>query len=135
MLAKEVMGFREVLQKTAHIRQNLLNAGQDAAISQLAARYIQMLTPALIFSGISECLKRYLMTQRIINPSTVIAALTTMLSVIYNLVTVTWLEWGLDGAALAANVAQLTTMVGLILYIGWREKQLRGTDMQTWHGW
>ena len=112
-----------------------LHAGQDAAISQLAARYIQMLTPALVFSGVSECLKRYLMTQRIINPSTVIAALTTVLAIPYNLVTVTWLEWGLDGAAVAANVAQLTTMVGLIIYIGWREKQLQGTDMQTWHGW
>lgn len=75
------------------------------------------------------------MTQRIINPSTIIAALTTMLSVLYNLVTVTWLGWGLDGAALAANAAQLTTMIGLIVYIGWREKQLQGTDMQTWHGW
>lgn len=113
----------------------LILLGQDAAISQLAARYIQMLTPALVFSGISECLKRYLMTQRIINPSTIIAALTTMLSVLYNLVTVTWLGWGLDGAALAANAAQLTTMIGLIVYIGWREKQLQGTDMQTWHGW
>lgn len=113
----------------------LLNAGQDAAISQLAARYIQMLTPALVFSGISECLKRYLMTQGIINPSTVIAGLTTVLAIPYNLLTVTWLEWGLDGAAVAASMAQLTTMLGLIVYIGWRERQLQGTDMQTWHGW
>lgn len=112
-----------------------MNTGQDVAISQLAARYIQMLTPALVFSGVSECLKRYLMTQRIINPSTVIAALTTVLSVPYNMMTVTWLEWGLDGAAVAVNVAQFTTMIGLIFYIFWRERQLQGTDQQTWHGW
>ena len=111
------------------------NVGQDVAISQLAARYIQMLTPALVFSGVSECLKRYLMTQRIINPSTVIAAITTLLSIPYNMVTVTWLHWGLDGAAVAVNIAQFTTMIGLIFYIGWRERQLQGTDQQTWHGW
>ncbi len=110
-------------------------AGQDEAISQLAARYIQMLIPALAFSGVTECLKRYLMTQRIINPSTVIAAVTTLLAVPYNLITVTWLKLGLDGAALAVNVAQFTTMMGLIIYIGWREKRLQGTDQQTWHGW
>lgn len=75
------------------------------------------------------------MTQRIINPSTVIAAITTALSVPYNLVTVTWLGWGLDGAAMAVNVAQFTTMAGLIVYVAWREKQLQGTDQQTWHGW
>ena len=110
-------------------------AGQDPAISMLAARYIQLLIPALVFSGTTECLKRYLMTQGIINPSTVIAATTTAMSVLYNLVTVTWLKLGLDGAALATNTAQFTTMAGLILYVGWREKQLNGTDLQTWHGW
>ncbi len=94
-----------------------------------------MLIPALAFSGITECLKRYLMTQRIINPSTIIAAITTVLSIPYNLVTVTWLGLGLDGAALAVNVAQFTTMMGLLVYIGWRENQLKGTDKQTWHGW
>ncbi|DBA93746.1 hypothetical protein WJX82_004690 [Trebouxia sp. C0006] len=113
----------------------LVFLGQDEVISQLAARYIQMLIPALAFSGVTECLKRYLMTQRIINPSTIIAAITTVLSIPYNLVTVTWLGLGLDGAALAVNVAQFTTMMGLLVYIGWREKQLKGTDKQTWHGW
>ncbi len=75
------------------------------------------------------------MTQQIINPSTIIAAVTTVLSIPYNLVTVTWLGLGLDGAALAVSVAQFTTMMGLLVYIGWREKQLKGTDKQTWHGW
>ncbi|DBA65942.1 TPA: hypothetical protein ACH3X2_002966 [Trebouxia sp. C0005] len=115
--------------------QLLVLLGQDEVISQVAARYIQMLIPALAFSGVTECLKRYLMTQRIINPSTIIAAITTVLSIPYNLVTVTWLKLGLDGAALAVNVAQFTTMMGLLVYIGWREKQLKGTDKQTWHGW
>lgn len=113
----------------------LIILGQDPAISMLAARYIQLLIPALAFSGTTECLKRYLMTQGIINPSTVIAATTTAMSVLYNLVTVTWLKLGLDGAALATNTAQFTTMAGLILYVLWREKQLKGTDLQTWHGW
>ena len=75
------------------------------------------------------------MTQGIINPSTITAAITIVLSVPYNLATVTWLRLGLDGAALAVNMAQFTTMVTLIVYIGWREKPLRGTDQQTWHGW
>lgn len=75
------------------------------------------------------------MTQGIINPATAIAASATVISVPYNLVAVRWLGLGLDGAALAVNCTQLTNMLGLLAYIAYREKQLQGTDQQTWHGW
>ena len=43
--------------------------------------------------------------------------------------------FGLDGAAWAANAVQLTSTFGISGYMIWREKELHGTDMQTWHGW
>ena len=49
-----------------------------------------------------------------------------------------WLDvagFGLDGAAWAVNAVQLTSTIGIGGYIIWRERQLRGTEMQTWHGW
>ena len=49
-----------------------------------------------------------------------------------------WLDgagFGLDGAAWAVNAVQLTSTIGVGGYIIWRERQLRGTEMQTWHGW
>ena len=162
------------------------------------------------FLGTSECLRRYLMTQGIINPATAIVAACTVISIPYNLMAVQWLGLGLDGAALglpagrlllhllaelvhtqctcssqlsshhhvcalkwthtqachddsrcqfrhlsvcaqcigsggsaphflfvaaAVNCTQLTNMLGLLMYIAYREKQLKGTDRQTWHGW
>lgn len=75
------------------------------------------------------------MTQGIINPATAIAASATAISIPYNLVAINWLGLGLDGAALAVNMTQLTNMLGLLAYIAYREKRLKGTDLQTWHGW
>lgn len=75
------------------------------------------------------------MTQGIIHPATVIAGLATLISVAYNVIAIHWLGLGLDGAALAVNCTQLTNMLGLLAYIAYREKQLKGTDQQTWHGW
>ena len=75
------------------------------------------------------------MTQGIINPATAIAASATAISVPYNLIAINWLGLGLDGAALAVNMTQLTNMLGLLGYIAYREKRLKGTDLQTWHGW
>ena len=49
-----------------------------------------------------------------------------------------WLDgagFGLDGAAWAANAVQLTGTIGISGYMIWRESQLHGTDVQTWHGW
>ena len=49
-----------------------------------------------------------------------------------------WLDdagLGLDGAAWAADAVQLTSTIGITGYMIWRENQLHGTDMQTWHGW
>ena len=43
--------------------------------------------------------------------------------------------FGLDGAAWAVNLVQVTSTIGIGGYIIWRERQLRGTEMQTWHGW
>lgn len=75
------------------------------------------------------------MTQGIINPVTAITGCATLVSVPYNIIAIQWLGWGLDGAAVAVNCTQLTNMLGLLAYIAFREKQLAGTDQQTWHGW
>lgn len=38
-------------------------------MSRLAARYVLLSVPSLFFSGIAECLKRYLMAQGVVMPT------------------------------------------------------------------
>lgn len=126
-----------VYRRSQHAKNSrVAAAGQDPAIAGLAARYIRLLIPALVsiarlllrtpaskqsgvwmvntlqrlqgFLGTSECLRRYLMTQGIINPATAIVAVCTVISIPYNLIAVRWLGLGLDGAALGWPASRLS---------------------------
>ena len=179
-------------------------AGQEVAISILAARYMRVMIPGLAFAAVNESLKRYLMAQNVVIPETIAVLISTALSPFYNQILVIWAgeavqsrklmessspacassgsvsavtpilphayhtclsagsaaasmlskrsiqHWhtckigslgvlsagfGLDGAAWAVNLVQVTSTIGIGGYIIWRERQLRGTEMQTWHGW
>ena len=177
-------------------------AGQEVAISILAARYMRVMIPGLAFGAVNESLKRYLMAQNVVIPETIAMLASTALSPLYNQILVVWAGesvqsrklipacagsglvpagtpillhahhtcpsagsaaaafyqkvaqasstgilpksaslsvvfagFGLDGAAWAVNLVQITSTIGIGGYIIWRERQLRGTEMQTWHGW
>ena len=47
----------------AHVEPLMLGVGQQPRIAAGAARFLLLATPALIFAGMFECIKRYLMAQ------------------------------------------------------------------------
>ena len=65
-------------------------AGQEAAISILAARYMRVMIPGLAFAAVNESLKRYLMAQNIVIPETIAMLVSTALSPLYNQILVVW---------------------------------------------
>lgn len=44
-------------------------AGQKPQLAADAARFVQLSVPAVFFTGIAECLKRYLMAQGVVFPA------------------------------------------------------------------
>ncbi|KAL4858417.1 Protein DETOXIFICATION 1 [Chlorella vulgaris] len=108
---------------------------QDPALSQAAARYIQMATPALWFAGMFEVFKRYLMAQGVVNPSTAATVAGLAMAPVYSYLFIFWLGLGLDGAAIAVGATQASMAALLGAYILLRDAQLRGRELATWHGW
>ncbi len=45
------------------------NAGQGEQLAKDAAMFVRLSVPAVFFTGISECLKRYLMAQGVVMPA------------------------------------------------------------------
>jgi len=43
-------------------------------------------------------------------------------------------EWGLDGAAVAWNCVQCTSLMGMLVYVLWYNAQ-QDPAKRTWHGW
>lgn len=73
--------------------------------------------------------------QNVVRPSIVSSCVATSLAPIYSYALVFWLGWGLDGAALAMDLAQLTMLCVLALWALHYDRSLLGTPQQTWHGW
>ena len=65
-------------------------AGQEVAISILAARYMRVMIPGLAFAAVNESLKRYLMAQNVVIPETIAVLFSTALSPLYNQILVVW---------------------------------------------
>ena len=46
-----------------------VHAGQKPQLAADAARFVQLSVPAVFFTGVAECLKRYLMAQGVVFPA------------------------------------------------------------------
>lgn len=109
--------------------------GQEAELSRLAARYVQLSIPSLFFSGIAECTKRYLMCQGIVVPTALATAVSTCAAPAINWALIYWAGLGLDGAAYANDVVFFVTAAFLTLYVMWYHHQIKGKPYATWQGW
>jgi hypothetical protein len=67
-----------------HSRQLLLALGQHPAVAAGASMYLTLITPALYAGALVECLKRYLLAQRVVVPGMCVTAVTALLSPLYN---------------------------------------------------
>jgi hypothetical protein len=47
-------------------------------------RFLHLIIPCLFLATLNECLRRYLLTQRVVIPGMVITALTGLLTPLYN---------------------------------------------------
>jgi len=108
---------------------------QPPAIALRAGRYLRLISPTLYISVLQECVRRYLLAQRVVRPGMVITAVSTLLSPLYSYALMYRWRLGLDGAAYAFNLSQATSAALLLGYTLARDRRLRGTPEQTWFGW
>lgn len=109
--------------------------GQEAELSRLAARYVMLSVPSVFFSGIAECLKRYLMAQGVVMPTALVSFVSTLMAPAVNWSLIHRAGFGLDGAAYANDVTFLITALLLTLYVSWYHFQVQGRLDDTWQGW
>ena len=89
-------------------------AGQEVAISILAARYMRVMIPGLAFGAVNESLKRYLMAQNVVIPETIAMLVSTALSPLYNQILVVWAGESVQSRKLMQPVqAQAWSLLGL----------------------
>jgi hypothetical protein len=62
----------------------LLMSGVSACGCCCCCRYLRLITPTLYMNAVVECLKRYLLAQRVVVPGMVVTVLTCLLSPLYN---------------------------------------------------
>lgn len=114
----------------------MLLAGQDVLLASKASWYLMMTAPSLFFLAGAEALKKYFTCQSLVIPPTIAAIATAVCTLGYNYVLIKVLDMGLTGAALAANLAQLTPLIILIIWFILREKSLTAehSEERTWNG-
>ncbi|PRW56780.1 DETOXIFICATION 16-like [Chlorella sorokiniana] len=113
----------------------LLFFRQDPLLSRSAARYILLLSPALLAQATFEVFKRYLMAQGVVRPATWVTLAGLALSPAYAYYFVFYMDWRLDGAAIGVSATQITMAALLGCYTAVRDRALRGQPTATWHGW
>ncbi|KAK9834158.1 hypothetical protein WJX81_003586 [Elliptochloris bilobata] len=113
----------------------LLLLGQDPRISAATTRYLWLCVPSLPCIAAGECMRRYLLAQNSVLPSTLATLGATVLAPLYAWALIFLSGLDLDGAALACDLINATNAALLLGYLVWRERRLAGTPQQTWHGW
>ena len=68
-------------------------------------------------------------------PVTVAIAVVALLAPCYLWVFVVKLDLGLWGAPSATGAVNFSICLCLVVILIWRERQLRNTPKQMWHGW
>ncbi|KAI3433740.1 hypothetical protein D9Q98_003547 [Chlorella vulgaris] len=119
----------------ANIEPLMLAVGQSEVIALGAARYLRLAIPALLLTGMSECLKRYLQAQGVVQPVTAVSCLTLGLAPLFNWLLIFKLGGGIDGAVMAMVACNAVMLALLTAFVAWHERQRLGTPKQTWHGW
>jgi MATE family multidrug resistance protein len=119
------------------VERILVGLGQDPALAAGAARFLHLSMPSLFFLALGEALKRYLMAQNIVAPAMAAAAAGAAAAPLYFWLLIFRCGLGLDGAALAMNLAQATPMAVLAVWTARREAALAAAAApeRTWHGW
>ena len=105
------------------IKPALLLLGQDIRIAAGAANYVWWASPGLPLLGASECLKRFLMAQKIVAPAIWSALAALIASVCFSRVLIADLGMGLHGAALSTVFAQLAPLLVEIGWVYWRHRK------------
>ncbi|GBF89389.1 MATE efflux family protein [Raphidocelis subcapitata] len=118
----------------AHTGPILTALGQPSAIVAGAARYLWQVAPAIWLMAPQECLKRYLLAQRVVLPGTLIAGATTLAAPLFYSLIMNRLRPGLDGAAAAFVLCSATSTVLLAAYTAHRDWRRRGRPDATWAG-
>ncbi|KAG2496485.1 hypothetical protein HYH03_005310 [Edaphochlamys debaryana] len=120
----------------------LLAMGQPPAASRLAAGYVRTAAPCLALSTTKFCCRAYFTAQGVVLPVTIITFVCTLLAPLYNYAFITWLEGGLNGAALAYAADEATALLLLAAAMAlhaWRQPPGRrtwaGWDRGAWSGW
>lgn len=113
----------------------LLLAGQDPAISALAAQYIHRLVPALYAVGLSEALKRFLMVQHCVRPVAACTLLSLLVAPFFNWLFIFKLGLGFNGAAYAVDAVQVFMAASLAFVMFVRHLHTRDRPTATWGGW
>lgn len=66
------------------MHQGLQSTFSAAGLLFLLCRYLRIITPTLYAGALVECIKRYLLAQRVVLPGMVVTVVTCLLCPLYN---------------------------------------------------
>lgn len=104
--------------------------GQDPEISALAGQYLLGLAPALVGSGLTECLRRFLVAQGQVHVPNAAAVLSTALTPLFLWLLVFRAGLGLIGGALATAAGQWVNALVHLAFIAF----IDGPHKRCWPG-
>ncbi len=67
-----------------HAGTLLTAIGQPAAVAAGASHYLWLISPTIFLTALCECIRRYLMAQRVVLPSTVAYIAVALVAPLYN---------------------------------------------------
>eukprot|EP00877_Chromochloris_zofingiensis_P009804 jgi/Chrzof1/5077/Cz15g10270.t1 len=111
----------------------LLLLGQQEALASLAARYIQVCSPALLLSAVANNISTYLSTQTVVTPLTAVAAASAVATPLLNHLLIHTAGQGLLGAAWSYVLVQALLVLLLLGTAAWYNR-LQPDDKKPWTG-
>eukprot|EP00112_Aurelia_sp_Birch-Aquarium-sp1_P024064 Seg744.1 transcript_id=Seg744.1/GoldUCD/mRNA.D3Y31 product="Multidrug and toxin extrusion protein 1" protein_id=Seg744.1/GoldUCD/D3Y31 len=107
----------------------LLAFHQDKEVSRLAGQFIIWRAPAYVLQGIFRTMKSYLVCQQIALPLVVIGFIGIGSCVLFNLILVYFLKYGIVGSGIAVDLSYIVLCILIFGYI------FRKKIFKTWPGW
>ncbi|KAF6002283.1 hypothetical protein F1559_003846 [Cyanidiococcus yangmingshanensis] len=121
VLAPQILAALVTPTTSATTLESASGVAADSQTVALASILCRWYTSALIPLVLYEVLKRFLQAQGIVKPIIYVTLVAAAANIVFHLLLIPWLQWGIQGAALALALSQWVLLGTLLLVMGkWR---------------
>lgn len=113
----------------------LLLIGQDPTLSSMAAHFLTLVCPTLVFGSLYMCISIFMTAQGAVHPMLFASMASLLLCPALSRYLILTAGLGFSGAPVVISLVNLVSVAILCLWMAVRSKSQEGTPAQIFHGW